>query len=166
MEQRAEMLRAAQDLRLRQAGVIVFDQRQATAPAHTRAHRAAPAPPGAEPGTHYAVAAFISERALTIAARYWRARSSITSNRPAGDRFVIDQFAAHAARARSRLQELADGFQVHAAGRHHLDLRKRPFQRLDVLRAADIAARENLDRVGAGFPGGQDLGRRQRARDR
>src|SRR5205807_809298 len=31
----------------------------------------------------YAAAAFISDRAFEIAARYWRARSSITSKRPA-----------------------------------------------------------------------------------
>src|SRR4051794_18450621 len=81
MQQRAEMLGSAQDLRLRQARVIVFNQRQRErrrigdrTEQRQRRQR--------KPGTHYAVAALISDRAFTIAARYWRARSSMTSKRP------------------------------------------------------------------------------------
>src|SRR5262245_30112968 len=80
------------------------------------------------------------------------------------DRLGVHELAAHRYGAGSRLKELAGRFQVHAAGRDHVDVGKRTAQRFDVLRTAHISARENLDDIGAGFPSRDDFGRRERAR--
>ena len=75
----------------------------------------------------------------------------------------LDQRAAHAQAAGARLQERLGGREVDPAGRHHPDLRQGAAQRLEIGRAAEVG-REDLDHVGPGLPGGDDLGRRQGAR--
>src|SRR5208283_4103858 len=76
---------------------------------------------------------------------------------PLGDALGIHQFPSHRDGARSGLQKLSRGLQVHAAGWNHLDLGERSFEGLDVRRSADVAAREDLDDVGARLPRRQDF---------
>ena len=74
-----------------------------------------------------------------------------------------NQFGSDADRGRARLNEVRGGLLVDPAGRDHPDLRQRGFERVDVLISTHRTAGENLDEVGAGHPGVDDLRGRERA---
>ena len=84
-----------------------------------------------------------------------------------GPVFFFEGFGVHQRAAGGRgegagFEELADVVLIHAAGGDEFDVGERGFDGLDVGGAEKFGG-ENLHGVGAGFPGGDDLGGRERA---
>ena len=78
---------------------------------------------------------------------------------PGFDRGGVDEFSADGDRAGSSAEEVGSGLEIDAAGGVHFNVRERTFKGLDVFGATDVSAREDLDDVGTGIPGGFDFGR-------
>ena len=79
------------------------------------------------------------------------------------DELGIDEIGSDAEGEGSGFEELLGGGEGDAAGGDHLDVGERGFESFEVLSAAHGGGGEDFDDVGAGFPGGDDLGGGERA---
>ena len=79
------------------------------------------------------------------------------------NRLGLDKRSADAEGTRAGAQKVGCRFQVDTAGGHEADLGQGGTEGLEVRRAAQIG-REDLDDIGPGLPGSDNLRGRQRAR--